>query len=58
MEQHKAKRTKTDEPEVIWDRDSMLGVGGMLSEEQREKKIKDARNLGDRFGHGKSGAYL
>ncbi|EJT52429.1 hypothetical protein A1Q1_04336 [Trichosporon asahii var. asahii CBS 2479] len=58
MEQHKAKKSKTDEPEVIWDRDSMLGVGGMLSEEQREKKIKEARNLGDRFGHGKSGAYL
>lgn len=59
MEQHKTKRSKMDEePEVVWDRDSMLGVGGLLSEEQREKKLKDARNLGDRFAHGKSGAYL
>lgn len=58
MEQHAKKPKKTDEAEVIWDREKMLGVGGkFLSDHERAQKIKDARGLNDRFGHSTQGAY-
>ncbi|BEJ06114.1 hypothetical protein CcaverHIS641_0306360 [Cutaneotrichosporon cavernicola] len=57
MEQHQAKK-KDASPPPIWDRERMMGVGSMLSGEERVKKIKDAANLGDRFGHGRGGAYM
>jgi hypothetical protein len=35
-----------------------MGVTGRLMDEKdRAKTIRDARGLGDRFGHGKGGAY-
>lgn len=62
LEQHQEKKKKTaeeDEPPAIWDHDKMMGVTGrMLTDQERAKKIKDARQLNDRFGHGKSGAYM
>jgi hypothetical protein len=35
-----------------------MGVGSLLSGEEQVKKIKDQANLGDRFGHGRGGAYM
>jgi hypothetical protein len=35
-----------------------MGITGrLLSNEERAAKIKDARGLNDRFGHGKGGAF-
>ncbi|KAK8843469.1 hypothetical protein IAR55_007126 [Kwoniella newhampshirensis] len=54
----KKKEGNEDEAPGIWDHDRDMGITGrLLSEQERKAKIKDARGLGDRFGHGKSGAY-
>ncbi|WWD20999.1 hypothetical protein CI109_105480 [Kwoniella shandongensis] len=54
----KKKEGKEDEAPGIWDHDRDMGITGrLLSEQERKAKIKDARGLGDRFGHGKSGAF-
>jgi hypothetical protein len=43
---------------MIWDHARDMGVTGrLLSNEERQAKIKDARGLSDRFGHSSSGAY-
>jgi len=40
---------------MIWDRDSAMSVGGKLMDDKsRNKALKDAAALGDRFGSGKS----
>ncbi|KAK4685461.1 hypothetical protein P7C73_g4693, partial [Tremellales sp. Uapishka_1] len=55
-----SKKSKKDEdgPPVIWDRDRDMGVTGkLLSDPERLAKIKEAKGLNDRFGHGKAGAY-
>ncbi|WWC91407.1 uncharacterized protein L201_006351 [Kwoniella dendrophila CBS 6074] len=62
LDQHTSKLSKKNkddsEPSAIWDHDRDMGVTGrLLTDNERQKKIKDARGLGDRFGHGKSGAY-
>ncbi|KAL7421464.1 hypothetical protein Q5752_004351 [Cryptotrichosporon argae] len=62
LDQHAARRSADgrddDEPTAIWDHDKMMGVTGrMLTDSERAQKIKDARGLNDRFGHGKAGAY-
>jgi len=54
-----SKDDKDNAPPGIWDRDRDMGVGGRLMDDaSRKKLIKDARGLGDRFGHGKRGGYL
>ncbi|KDQ17578.1 hypothetical protein BOTBODRAFT_29754 [Botryobasidium botryosum FD-172 SS1] len=54
-----SKDEKDNAPPAIWDRDRDMGVGGRLMDDaSRKKLIKDARGLGDRFGHGKRGGYL
>ncbi|KAK6904527.1 hypothetical protein I204_06870 [Kwoniella mangroviensis CBS 8886] len=54
----KKKKGEDDEAPAIWDHDRDMGVTGrLLTDNERQKKIKDARGLGDRFGHGKAGAY-
>lgn len=62
LEQHQANKkasAEDDEPPAIWDHDKMMGVTGrLLTDQERAKKIKDARQLNDRFGHGQGGAYM
>ncbi|WVQ81589.1 hypothetical protein IAT38_003713 [Cryptococcus sp. DSM 104549] len=54
----KKKKDGKDDAPAIWDHDRDMGVTGrLLSDQERSGKIKEARGLGDRFGHGKSGAY-
>ncbi|KAF7311410.1 hypothetical protein MKEN_01042900 [Mycena kentingensis (nom. inval.)] len=49
---------KDGEPKAIWDRDRDMGLGGRLMDaEKRNKMIKEAKGLGDRFSTGKSGGY-
>lgn len=61
LDQHAAKKTDKDEdegPPMIWDHDKMMGVTGrLLTDQERSKKINEARGLNDRFGHGRDGAY-
>ncbi|KAH8101416.1 hypothetical protein BXZ70DRAFT_933003 [Cristinia sonorae] len=61
VSQHSSK-TKEDTPEgppVIWEHSRDMALGGRLMDDKsREKMIKDARGLGDRFGTGKSGGFL
>ncbi|QRV76951.1 hypothetical protein RhiJN_19797 [Ceratobasidium sp. AG-Ba] len=48
-----------DAPPGIWDHSRDMGLGGRLMDEKsRQKMLKDARGLGDRFGHGRSGGFL
>ncbi|KAF7293932.1 hypothetical protein HMN09_01190400 [Mycena chlorophos] len=49
---------KDGEPKAIWDRDRDMGVGGRLMDsEKRNKMIKEAKGLGDRFSTGRTGGY-
>nr|GAT54579.1 predicted protein [Mycena chlorophos] len=49
---------KDDEPKAIWDRDRDMGLGGRLMDaEKRNKMIKEAKGLGDRFSAGRTGGY-
>ncbi|GMK56665.1 hypothetical protein CspeluHIS016_0305050 [Cutaneotrichosporon spelunceum] len=57
LQKHRENR-KEASPPPIWDRETMMGVGSALSGEERVKKIREAADLGDRFGHGRSGAYM
>lgn len=58
LDQHKSNKKDEEEAPVIWDHDKMMGVTGrLLTDVERAKKIKDARGLNDRFGHGRDGAY-
>ncbi|WVW79099.1 hypothetical protein I302_101063 [Kwoniella bestiolae CBS 10118] len=63
LDQHASKLSKKkkgddEDAPAIWDHDRDMGVTGrLLTDNERQKKIKDARGLGDRFGHGKAGAY-
>ncbi|WVQ93392.1 hypothetical protein IAU59_000461 [Kwoniella sp. CBS 9459] len=54
----KKKDGKDDDAPAIWDHDRDMGITGrLLNDQERSAKIRDARGLGDRFGHGKAGAY-
>lgn len=59
LDQHSAKKAAEEEEEpAFWDHSQHMGITGrLLTDQEREKKIKDARGLNDRFGHGKGGAY-
>ncbi|TCD65074.1 hypothetical protein EIP91_003276 [Steccherinum ochraceum] len=60
--QHSTKSkddTESDGPPVLWDHSRDMALSGRLMDDKsREKMIKDARGLGDRFGAGKSGSFL
>lgn len=44
---------------AIWDRDLHMGVRGKrMDEKDRSQAIRDAKSLGDRFGHGRGGSYI
>jgi len=48
-----------DEPPVIWDHSRDMALSGRLVDDKtRDKVIREARGLGDRFGSGKSGGFL
>jgi len=50
---------KDEGPPVIWDHGRDMALSGRLMDDKsRDKMIKDARGLGDRFGTGKSGGFL
>ncbi|OCF30574.1 hypothetical protein I316_07775 [Kwoniella heveanensis BCC8398] len=54
----KKKDGKDDDAPAIWDHDRDMGITGrLLNDQERSNKIREARGLGDRFGHGKAGAY-
>ncbi|CAG7852367.1 SubName: Full=Uncharacterized protein {ECO:0000313/EMBL:CCA68599.1} [Serendipita indica DSM 11827] len=53
-----AKQPSSTKDEAIWDRDRDMGSAGrLLDQSSRNKMIKDAKGLSDRFGSGKRGAY-
>ncbi|KAI0078532.1 hypothetical protein K474DRAFT_1706416 [Panus rudis PR-1116 ss-1] len=65
LAQHAEKSAKTEKkdndegPPVIWDHSRDMALGGRLMDDRsREKFIKDARGLSDRFGTGKSGGFM
>ncbi|KAH7330629.1 hypothetical protein B0J17DRAFT_696689 [Rhizoctonia solani] len=46
-------------PPGIWDHSRDMALSGRLMDEgSRQKMLKDAKGLGDRFGHGRSGGFL
>ncbi|KAF8760797.1 hypothetical protein RHS01_00274 [Rhizoctonia solani] len=46
-------------PPGIWDHSRDMGLTGRLMDESsRQKMLKDAKGLGDRFGHSRSGGFL
>ncbi|KAJ7449403.1 hypothetical protein B0H11DRAFT_1877693 [Mycena galericulata] len=47
-----------DKKKEIWDRDRDMALSGRLMEDsKRNKMIKEAKGLGDRFGTGKTGGF-
>lgn len=54
------KKKGTDEPPpAIWDHSRDMSLGGrLMDDKQRQKLLRDAKGLGDRFGTGKSGGFL
>jgi hypothetical protein len=57
-----ALRGNPDEDEDkkgIWDHSRDMSLGGRLMDDStRQKMLRDAKGLGDRFGTGKSGGFL
>lgn len=46
-------------PPGIWDHSRDMALSGrLLDDKSRERIVKDARGLSDRFGSGKSGGFL
>ncbi|KIK65841.1 hypothetical protein GYMLUDRAFT_38316 [Collybiopsis luxurians FD-317 M1] len=62
IEKEKAKKAGGGEEEKdlgIWDHGRDMALSGRLMDDsQRNKMIRDARSLGDRFGSGSSGGFL
>ncbi|CAK5275811.1 unnamed protein product [Mycena citricolor] len=57
-EKLKKEPKKDDEPKAIWDRDRDMGLSGrVMDSDKRNKMIKEARGLGDRFSSGSSGGF-
>ncbi|KAG9014751.1 hypothetical protein FRB94_010598 [Tulasnella sp. JGI-2019a] len=54
-----SKDSKDSAPAAIWDRDrDMSFTGRLMDEKSRSKLVKDAKDLGSRFGRGTSGGFL
>ncbi|ETW87722.1 hypothetical protein HETIRDRAFT_469948 [Heterobasidion irregulare TC 32-1] len=57
-----SRKKKDDDgegPPAIWDHSRDMSLGGRLMDEKdRQKMIRDARGLSDRFGTGRSGGFL
>ncbi|KAG1894754.1 uncharacterized protein F5891DRAFT_1130850 [Suillus fuscotomentosus] len=47
------------EPSVIWDHERDMSLGGrLMDDKQRQKMLRDAKGLGERFGSGRNGSFL
>ncbi|KAI0651397.1 hypothetical protein C8Q79DRAFT_897101 [Trametes meyenii] len=56
QEAEKGRSGDADEPPAIWDHGRDMSLGGRLMDDStRNKFIREAKGLGDRFGSGKSG---
>ncbi|CAE6363871.1 unnamed protein product [Rhizoctonia solani] len=54
-----AVKDPNEAPPGIWDHSRDMALSGRLMDESsRQKMLKDAKGLGDRFGHGRSGGFL
>ncbi|CAE6451482.1 unnamed protein product [Rhizoctonia solani] len=54
-----AVQDPNEAPPGIWDHSRDMALSGRLMDEgSRQKMLKDAKGLGDRFGHGRSGGFL
>ncbi|KAG8731084.1 hypothetical protein FRC11_005190 [Ceratobasidium sp. 423] len=54
-----AAKDPDEAPPGIWDHSRDMALSGRLMDESsRQKMLKDAKGLGDRFGHGRSGGFL
>ena len=58
VSQHTAKLKAASKPDdkdaAIWDHERDMSVGGRLMDDTtRERMVREARSLGDRFGKGK-----
>lgn len=61
VDQHADGSKKPAESEVpgIWDHSRDMGLGGrLMDDDKRNKMLKEAKGLGDRFGSGKGGGFL
>lgn len=60
MEREKdGEKDKGSEPSVIWDHARDMSLGGrLMDDQQRQKLLRDAKGLGERFGSGRSGGFL
>ncbi|KAG2030772.1 hypothetical protein BDR03DRAFT_1016770 [Suillus americanus] len=60
IEREKEEEThKQSEPSVIWDHERDMSLGGRLMDDnQRQKMLRDAKGLGERFGSGSGGGFL
>ncbi|KAF8907695.1 hypothetical protein CPB84DRAFT_1744596 [Gymnopilus junonius] len=64
IEQHKSalaskKSDESDEVPGIWDHSRDMALGGrLMDDDKRNKMLREAKGLGDRFGSGKSGGFL
>lgn len=57
----KSSKEGEDDPKasLIWDHGRDMSLGGrLMDDDKRNKMIKEAKGLGDRFGAGKGGGYL
>ena len=53
------KKDDGDGPSALWDHTRDMALGGRLMDDtQRQKLLREAKGLGDRFGTGKSGGFL
>ncbi|CAA7266343.1 unnamed protein product [Cyclocybe aegerita] len=61
VDQHATKvdTSEKKEPPAIWDHSRDMGLGGrLMDDDKRNKMLREAKGLGDRFGSGKSGGFL
>lgn len=63
VEQHSSKGKAGDEDEdsekAIWDHSRDMSLGGRLMDDhKRNRMIREAKGLGERFGSGKGGSFL
>ncbi|KIJ58787.1 hypothetical protein HYDPIDRAFT_190747, partial [Hydnomerulius pinastri MD-312] len=56
LEGEDQKKDKDEPPPGIWDHSRDMSLGGrLMDDKQRQKMLRDAKGLGERFGSGKSG---
>ncbi|KAG2340302.1 hypothetical protein BDR05DRAFT_890106 [Suillus weaverae] len=60
LEREKEEEThKQSESSVIWDHERDMSLGGrLMDDKQRQKLLRDAKGLGERFGSGRGGSFL